>query len=358
MAMQSAWLLAHCLITHQMNLASESDEIGIEYCAKWKACFAARLHAAAVFAHLAMRPKLSSIGLPILRHFPTILTFGAHLSGKANSLTRCTRSTMRSSTDEAKSVPLSTWVGFSMMCVGMFMAILDVQVVATSLPTIQQALNIAQDQMSWIQTAYLIAEVIAIPLTGFFTRMLTMRWLFVTAISIFTIASIACAASNSFETLIASRVVQGFFGGALIPAVFAAVFLLFPLRLQGIATTIAGVLAVLAPTVGPVVGGWITETFSWHWLFLINVVPGIASAILSVVFAAQGAAFSWPSARFRLVFLGIDGAGPCSHRDRHQGSATTRLEITSGRWPAGHQRSFRRGMGSPNAQSGEALCRS
>lgn len=166
-----------------------------------------------------------------------------------------------------------------MMCVGMFMAILDVQVVATSLPTIQHALNIAQDQMSWIQTAYLIAEIIAIPLTGFLTRTLTMRWLFVGAVSLFTLASIACAASGSFPSLIFWRVVQGFSGGTLIPAVFSAVFLLFPFRLQTVATTIAGVAAVIAPTTGPVVGGWITETFSWHWLFLINVVPG---AIVSV----------------------------------------------------------------------------
>src|SRR4051794_26138831 len=79
----------------------------------------------------------------------------------------------------SQSVSISTWTGFAMMCVGMFMAILDVQVVATSLPTIQHALNIAQDQMSWIQTAYLIAEIVAIPLTGFLTRTLTMRWLFV-----------------------------------------------------------------------------------------------------------------------------------------------------------------------------------
>ena len=84
----------------------------------------------------------------------------------------------------------STSVGFAMMCVGMFMAILDVQVVATSLPTIQNALDIPPDQMSWVQTAYLIAEVIAIPLTGFLTRALTMRWLFVLAISIFTLASL------------------------------------------------------------------------------------------------------------------------------------------------------------------------
>jgi len=166
-----------------------------------------------------------------------------------------------------------------MMCVGMFMAILDVQVVATSLPTIQHALGIPPDRMSWIQTAYLIAEVIAIPLTGFLTRLLTMRWLFVVSISIFTAASIGCSASGSFAVLMVWRVIQGLSGGTLIPAVFAAVFLLFPPRLQGVATTLAGVLAVLAPTVGPVVGGWITETFTWHWLFLINVLPGLVSAL-------------------------------------------------------------------------------
>ncbi|HEY3638391.1 MAG TPA: DHA2 family efflux MFS transporter permease subunit [Rhizomicrobium sp.] len=174
-----------------------------------------------------------------------------------------------------------------MMCIGMFMAILDVQVVATSLPTIQDALRIPRDEMSWIQTAYLIAEVIAIPLTGFLTRLLTMRWLFVITISIFTIASIGCAASGSFHVLMVWRVVQGFSGGTLIPAVFSAVFLLFPHRLQGIATTIAGVLAVLAPTVGPVVGGWITQTYSWHWLFLINVAPGFVSAVAAACLLPQ-----------------------------------------------------------------------
>src|SRR5271170_3827684 len=178
---------------------------------------------------------------------------------------------------------VSTSIGFAMMCVGMFMAILDVQVVATSLPTIQSALDIPPDQMSWVQTAYLIAEVIAIPLTGFLTRLLSMCWLFVLAISVFTLASIGCAASDSFPVLIAWRVLQGFSGGTLIPSVFSAVFLLFPVRRQGLATTFAGVLAVLAPTVGPIVGGWITETYSWHWLFLINVAPGIISAIVAGV---------------------------------------------------------------------------
>src|SRR3979409_2106809 len=173
---------------------------------------------------------------------------------------------------------LATWFGFVLMCLGMFMAILDIQVVATSLPTIQDALAISRDAMSWIQTAYLIAEVIAIPLTGWLTRVLTLRWLFVIAIVLFTIASIGCALSGSFLTLVSFRVLQGFAGGALIPAVFSAVFLLFPIRLHPIATTMAGIMAVLAPTVGPVVGGWITETYSWHWLFLINVAPGVIAA--------------------------------------------------------------------------------
>jgi MFS transporter, DHA2 family, multidrug resistance protein len=185
--------------------------------------------------------------------------------------------------DSPRSALVSTSIGFAMMCVGMFMAILDVQVVATSLPTIQSALDIPPDQMSWVQTAYLIAEVIAIPLTGFLTRLLSMRGLFVLSISVFTLASIGCAASGSFPALIAWRVLQGFSGGTLIPAVFSAVFLLFPLRQQGVATTLAGVLAVLAPTVGPIVGGWITETYSWHWLFLINVAPGVVSAVVAAI---------------------------------------------------------------------------
>jgi DHA2 family multidrug resistance protein len=171
-----------------------------------------------------------------------------------------------------------TWLGFILMCLGMFMAILDIQVVATSLPAIQQALDISRDAMSWIQTAYLIAEIIAIPLTGWLTRVLTLRWLFVAAISLFTAASIGCAFASNFPILIGFRVLQGFAGGALIPAVFSAVFLLFPLRLHPVATTMAGIMAVLAPTIGPVVGGWITETWSWHWLFLINVAPGLVAA--------------------------------------------------------------------------------
>ena len=199
--------------------------------------------------------------------------------------------------------PVRLWFGFIVMCVGMFMAILDIQVVATSLPTIQAAIGVAPDQMSWVQTAYLIAEVIAIPLTGVLTRAFTMRWLFVVSVTVFSLASLGCALSQDFGTLIFWRVIQGFSGGTLIPAVFSAVFLLFPERRQGVATTIAGVVAVLAPTVGPIVGGWITQTWSWHWLFLINLAPGVICALAAVLLLPR--ARSRPAEIRQLDFIAL-----------------------------------------------------
>ena len=195
------------------------------------------------------------------------------------------------------------WIAFSIMCAGMFMAILDIQIVSTALPTIRAALRIAPDQMVWIQTAYLTAEIVAIPLTGYLTRLIGMRWLFVTAVSIFTLASVACAASDGFAPLITARLVQGFAGGTLIPAVFSAVFLLFPARQQGLATTLAGVAAVLAPTLGPVVGGWITQTYSWHWLFLVNVVPGVIAAVAAAWLLRTAAAMERGQAAFDALAL-------------------------------------------------------
>ena len=175
------------------------------------------------------------------------------------------------------------WLGYGALCVGMFMAILDIQVVVTSLSVIEDALKIGADRMSWVQTTYLIAEIISIPLTGLLIRIFSIRWLFTGAILTFTLASIGCAFSFDFVSLILFRVLQGFAGGVLIPLVFAAIFLLFGKGLkQTIATTIGGLLAVLAPTLGPITGGWITENYSWHWLFLINVAPGIITLLIGV----------------------------------------------------------------------------
>jgi DHA2 family multidrug resistance protein len=176
------------------------------------------------------------------------------------------------------------WVGFTAMTAGMFLAILDIQIVASSLIDIQFALKIPAERLSYLQTTYLIAEIIAIAVTGWLTRVMSTRWLFVTAITGFVLASVACAASESYLSLYAWRFIQGLFGGAVIPVIFSAVFLMFPARQQPIATVIGGGLAMLAPSVGPYIGGWITETFSWHWLFLINIVPGLLVAAIAAVF--------------------------------------------------------------------------
>ncbi|WP_026988968.1 DHA2 family efflux MFS transporter permease subunit [Fodinicurvata sediminis] len=187
---------------------------------------------------------------------------------------------------------LAVWICFLAMCLGMFMAILDIQIVVTSLPAIAQALDIPDNRMSWVQTAYLIAEVIAIPLTGLLTRALSLRGLFLIALSTFTLASSACALATGFESLVAARIVQGFAGGCLIPLVFSSVFLMFPKSSQGAATTIAGAMAVLAPTLGPTIGGYITETYSWMWLFLVNVGPGVL-AVVVVAFLAPRERGCW-----------------------------------------------------------------
>src|SRR6202165_779089 len=120
---------------------------------------------------------------------------------------------MSSDTHDSAARRPSAWPGFAVMGVGMFMAILDIQVVATSIPNIQKALSVRHDQISWIQTAYLIAEVIAIPLTGLLTRLLSMRWLFVAGVGLFTLSSMGCAASSGFGGLVAWRVAQGLSGG-------------------------------------------------------------------------------------------------------------------------------------------------
>ena len=181
------------------------------------------------------------------------------------------------------------WLGYGAMCVAMFMAILDIQVVASSLTNIAAALDLSESQLGWIQTSYLMAEVIAIPLTALLTRAFSLRWMFAVATLAFTLASIGCALSGSIGMLIAFRVAQGFFGGMLIPAVFTAVFIMMPEPHRLRATTVAGVFALLAPTLGPVVGGYLTETHSWQWIFLINVAPGLVVAALVATYVRADA---------------------------------------------------------------------
>ena len=175
--------------------------------------------------------------------------------------------------------PAGLWIGFALMGVALFMAVLDVQIVLTALPTIQQHLKIDADTMSWIQTSYLTAEVISIPLSGLMIRALGLRRTMVVALAGFTVASAACGLSTGFAMLIVARTVQGLFGGVIIPSVFSAVFLLFGPRDEPVATGIAGVMAMLAPTIGPWLGGWLTVHAGWPSLFFINLPAGVIAMV-------------------------------------------------------------------------------
>lgn len=179
--------------------------------------------------------------------------------------------------------PVSTrkLIAFFALVFGMFMAILDIQIVSSSLSEIQAGLSAAPNEVSWVQTSYLIAEVIMIPLSGFLARALSTRVFFSICAGGFTIASVLCATATNLEQMILYRALQGFIGGGMIPSAFAAAYTVFPRSKQPMVMALVGLTVTLAPTVGPTVGGYLTELFSWHWLFLVNVIPGIAATVIA-----------------------------------------------------------------------------
>ena len=162
----------------------------------------------------------------------------------------------------------------------MFIALLDIQIVASSLQDIGGGLYAAQDQISWVQTAYLIAEIIMIPLSGWLTRVFSTRWLFTASSAGFTIASMLCGLAWNIESMIVFRALQGMLGASMIPIVFTSTFHYFQGPRRVYSAAVVGGIATVAPTLGPVIGGLITDTLDWRWLFYVNVLPGIAISIL------------------------------------------------------------------------------
>ena len=142
---------------------------------------------------------------------------------------------------------------FVAMVFGMFMAILDIQVVSASLTDIQAGLSAGADEISWVQTAYLIAEVVMIPLSGTLGRVMSTRMLFTISAAGFTFASFLCSTATSIDQMIIYRGLQGFIGGGMIPSVFAAGFTVFPPSKRNIVSPIIGLVATLAPTIGPTI---------------------------------------------------------------------------------------------------------
>jgi DHA2 family multidrug resistance protein len=183
-----------------------------------------------------------------------------------------------------KSVTPGQWAGFLAMVFGIFMAVLDIQIVASSLQQIQAGLAATRDEITWVQTAYLVAEVVVIPLSGWLGRALSTRYLFVLSCGGFTLMSLLCALAWNLPSMIVFRALQGLFGGAMIPSVFAVIYTLFPPRLQPAMTIVVGLVVTVAPTAGPVLGGYLTEMVSWKALFLINLLPGVLVSLLTGAF--------------------------------------------------------------------------
>jgi len=169
---------------------------------------------------------------------------------------------------------------FAVMCVGFFIALLDIQIVSASLANIAGGLSAGPDEIAWVQTSYLIAEIIVIPLSGWLSRVMSTRWLFCISAAGFTGASLLCGWAWDIQSMIVFRALQGFLGGSMIPTVFTAAFAFFQGPRIVFAAAIVGALSSLAPTLGPTVGGWITDNYSWHWLFFVNLVPGIFVAVV------------------------------------------------------------------------------
>src|SRR5215470_14296631 len=154
-------------------------------------------------------------------------------------------------------------------------SLLDIQIVSASLADIGGGLSASPDEMSWVQTSYLIAEIIVIPLSGWLSRVMSTRWLFAASAVGFTATSLLCGWAWDIHSMIVFRALQGFLGGSMIPTVFTTAFFYFAGHQRVIAAAIIGSLSSLAPTLGPTIGGWITDNYSWHWLFFINLLPGV-----------------------------------------------------------------------------------
>ena len=185
-------------------------------------------------------------------------------------------------TAPAERASLKDWLALVGGVLGAFTAILDIQITNSSLADIQGGIGASVDQGSWISTAYLMAEIIVIPLTGWLGSVFGLRRYLAVNTAAFIAFSLLCATSTSLGQLIAFRAGQGFTGGVLIPTAITILRTRIPRPQQGIGITIFGLTATFAPAIGPSIGGWLTESFSWHYIFYLNLIPGPIAAGLQL----------------------------------------------------------------------------
>lgn len=166
------------------------------------------------------------------------------------------------------------------MC-GALMAILDISIVNVALSDIRASFGTPLDQIAWVSTGYMMANIVVIPMTGWFQRRFGFKRYFTFSILLFTLASALCGLAWNLPSLVMFRVLQGMGGGAIIPTAQSILFARYPREEHGMAGALFGLGAVTGPLLGPTVGGYLIEIASWHWIFLINVPVGIAATALA-----------------------------------------------------------------------------
>lgn len=176
---------------------------------------------------------------------------------------------------KSNEVSLKDWIGVMSTLLGAFMAVLDIQITNASLNDITGALSATVEEGSWISTGYLLAEIVVIPLTGWLSQVFSVRrYLLVNAV-LFLLFSVACAFASNLPMMTLFRAGQGFTGGVLIPMGFTVILTTLPPAKQPIGLALFGITATFAPSVGPTIGGWLTDNFGWQYIFFLNVVPGL-----------------------------------------------------------------------------------
>src|SRR6266700_6913138 len=167
------------------------------------------------------------------------------------------------------------WRVAAVVALGLFMAILDNTIVSVTLPQMQKAFHTDFETITWVASAYFLAQAAVIPIVGYLSDRIGSKLVFLTALILFTLGSVLCALAPTKEALIAFRVFQGIGGGALLPIAFSIIFRIFPPTERGPATAIIGVPLLLAPAFGPTIGGYLSTTFDWSAIFIVNIPIGI-----------------------------------------------------------------------------------
>ena len=176
---------------------------------------------------------------------------------------------------------INPWIIALTVMIATFMEVLDTSVANVALPHIAGDLSATVEETTWVLTSYLVANAVVLPLGGYFSSLMGRKRFYLTCVSVFTVASLLCGIAPSLGWLIFFRVLQGLGGGGLQPISQAILVETFPHEKQGAAMAVYGMGVVLAPIIGPVLGGWITDNFSWHWIFLINIPVGFLSFTLT-----------------------------------------------------------------------------